>query len=544
MTFRRFGMPMVIVIGLAALTIWRVVAVNAPLEVVVGRAEVEPLVLEWSAVGYVESISASVTSPGMGRIIRVLVEEGAKVRRGQTLAILQSAIEDAGLTGAAANARVAEAQEASASSLLAEAVVGQASRERRARDEVISARMREEQALLSLARSRETARAAVAAAAAEIDAATASLRDLQEGGRPEEIARADAALREAEASSARAETDYRRALELEHAGAASKRDVDLAREADLRLKAALEAARETASLVRKGARRDQIAAAQARVRVAEAHAAAAKADARAVRMDERRRDEAASARRAAEAALQEVQAGRHRVDALRQDRDAARARVVQGRAGVAQSQAVRADRRVVAPFDGIVGRRYADPGDMASPQTPLFSIVDPDHIWVMAEVDEQDLAPVRMGGYVSVETPTYAGREFAGRIERIGQEAIPQTEVRTGARIVRVRISFDDLRAEERSMLKPGMEVHVTGSSVVRRRALLIPGDGVLTDHGRTYVWLVSGGRAHKRIVETGQESAERTEIVRGLKPGDAIILSGKDGMTDGRPVRTRRERR
>ncbi|MBM3496336.1 MAG: efflux RND transporter periplasmic adaptor subunit, partial [Armatimonadetes bacterium] len=522
----------------AAVVAWRVRAGNAPLAVEVAEAVRGPLEIEWSAVGYVESRSASVSAPSVGRVERVLVNEGDRVKSGQLLAVLAQDAESAALAAASAGVEIAAAQGAAGRALLGEAEAAQTSRERRAEADVATARTREAQAEAALRRARDARRAAVEAAQAELSAAQFRLQDVQRPARPEEIARADADVEAAQAALSLVRSELTRIEELEAAGAASRRDVDSAREAQTRATASLSAARQAAALARQGARADQIEAARAKVAACRAHLKVAEADLAGLAVEQQQIAEARSTRIAAQAGLSEVIAARGRVVATRSDLTAAETRIRQGRALAAQSGAHLRDRRIVAPFAGLVGRRLADPGDMASPGAPLFSIVEEDRTWVVAEVDEQDLAPVLQGRPVVVTAPAYVGREFAGRIEMIGGEAVPQTEVRTGARIVRVRVSLDGLPANQRALLKPGMEVHVRGRTVVVERALLVPSDAVAPSGSDTVVWVLDGESVRSRKVATGYAGVKQTEIRSGLRPGERVVVSGKESLVDGARAR------
>jgi|GEM_PF-652189 len=534
MKLRRLLTPLIFAALIALIVLWQVRAGRAPKPVTIGQVIEGPLEVEWSAVGYVESLSASVGAPAMGRVEQVLVEEGTRVAGGELLAVLRDVAESSAVSAAAAGADVAASQSASSRALLGEAEAGQQSRERRARMEVEAARTREAQAAGALARARGTRAAASDAARAELDAARATLQDLERGGRPEDIARADAAVRASDAAVTLAASELARFEQLEASGAATRRDVETAREAHTRAQASAQAAHEAAALARQGARADQIAAARAKVRAAEAQVRAAEADLAALKVDEERVEEARAGRRAAEAALAEVVAGRSRIRAMQADLKASRQRVAQSRALITQSGAQLADRRIRAPFAGIVGRRFVDPGDMATPAQPLFSVVQGGPRWVMAEVDEQDLAPVRLGQHVVVTAPAYVGRQFRGRVERIGGEAVPQTEIRTGARIVRVRVALLPATAAEGDMLKPGMEVHVNGRTTLALKALLIPSDAVTPSNSVQTAWAVRGGRAVRREIECGYAGPKQTEVLRGLSAGDRVVVSGKENLTDG----------
>lgn len=511
-----------------------------PTEVEVAEAKSAPLVAEWTAVGYVEARTANVTAPQVGRVENVSAREGERVRAGQRLATLASRSEEAAVQVQRAGVKLAGAQANASWEALREAEDSQRDRERRARAETISARERWRQASGMLQRSRKTVPAQVEAARSEVEAARATLRDLERGSRPEEIAQAEAEVRSAEAGLTRAKSEIERQKQLFDEGAVTKRDLETAEEALVRADSALRSRREALALLKRGSREDLIAAARARLRTAEAQQRAAEGEMAGLDVDSRKVAEAASAFRAAQAGEAEVRSGRKKLETLKQQAVAADAGVRQSRSSVEQAAAGLSERAVFAPFDGVVGRRYVDPGDMANPSQPLFSIVESSSTWVSAEVDEQDLAPVHEGQAVVVTAPAFVGREFAGKVVRIGGEAVPQTEVRTGARIVRVRVSLDPNPPETRALLKPGMEVHASAKATLAPKAILVPSDALLVDAAGSYVWVVDGGKIGRRRVKAGYVNGPETEIVSGLRAGARVVVGGKEGLKEGQAVRAK----
>jgi HlyD family secretion protein len=386
----------------------------------------------------------------------------------------------------------------------------------------------------ALARSRKVIPANVTAARSEVEAARAALRDLERGNRPEEIAQAQAEVAAAEATLTRARLEAARQERLFQEGAAARSAVEDAQEAQTRAEAALKARQEALALLRSGFREERIAEARARLNAALARQEAAEGELAGLELETRRVAEAAATLRAAQAAQAEIQSAAARLETLRHEAAAARARVGQSQAVARQAGASLMERAVVAPFAGLVGRRYVDPGDMASPSQPLFSIVETETVWVVAEVDEQDLAPVREGQEAIITAPAYVGREFRGKVTRIGGEAVPQTEIRTGARIVRVRISLAPTPPSERKLLKPGMEVHASGRATLLASAILLPSDALLTDDRGNYVWVMENGQVRQRRVRAGYVNGRETEIVSGLQAGETVVLNGKEGLRDG----------
>lgn len=537
----------IIALLVLVLAVWWWRGRNPVMEVEVGVVKIGPLVAEWSATGYVEARTAQVSSPQVGRIREVLVREGEVVRAGQVLARLVSSVQEAAVAAAKADLKAAQAEAQASQASLRERERTHADRLARAEAELRAAQARWQQAQAVLLRNQRVAQANLEAARAQADAARAELTELRRGARAEEIAQAEANAAAAEATLLRARREATRQSELLKEGATSQQAMDDAREALGRAEAAYNNAKATLELLRNGTRPERIAAAEARLRAAEKQVAATEGELAGLEVDKQRVAEAMAAFRSAKATLAEMHSARLQITTLRHQARATHLRAQQRKASEQQVLAGLRERTILAPFNGVIGRRYVDPGDMASPSTPLFSVVETGHAWIEAEVDEQDLAPVRQGQPVVITVPAYAGREFAGRVVRVGAEAIPQTEVRTGARIVRVRVTLEgtvptDAGARHASplFLKPGMEVHVSGKTILAQQAVLAPSDCLLMDTQGSYVFVVEGKRVRKRRVRTGYISGPATEILEGLQAGMRVVVSGKEGLTDGVRVRIR----
>jgi RND family efflux transporter MFP subunit len=530
-----------VVLVIAAAVFWFIQRGQAPPEVQAAAVTAGPLVADWSATGYVEARTAQLSAPQAGRVIGIFAEEGQQVAAGQVLARLADAEERAGAQAQAEGARAARAEAAAAAAAVRESDRVLADRVRQAEAEVQAARSRLSQARASLSRSRSVSTANLAAARSRAEAARHQLADLEQGYRPQEIQQAEAAVADAEAVAARARTEQRRQMMLLREGAVGRRAVEDANEALARAEAAVTRARANLDLMRRGYRPQEIAAARSRSQAATEEVRAAEAQVEGLEADERQVDEMAALARAAEAGLAEARSARARVETLRRQQQAAQARAGQAAASLQQAQAGLVERVLTAPFAGTVGRRFVDPGALAVPGQPVLTVVESGRAWVEAEVDEQDLAPVRVGQSVRVTAPAYPGRSFAGRIERIGTQAVPQiSETRTSARIVRVRVSLDPAPAADRELLRPGMEVDVAGSATLADRAVQVPNDAILASTEGAYVLLVEGDRIVRRPVRTGFTTGRMTEVLSGLREGERVVVSGKEGLTEGTRVTVR----
>ncbi len=191
---------------------------------------------------------------------------------------------------------------------------------------------------------------------------------------------------------------------------------------------------------------------------------------------------------------------------------------------------------VQAPFDGIISRRYVDPGDSATPGIRLFQIADAREIWVTALVDDIDIAKVHEGQEVRIVLPAYLGEVLPGRIERIAATATPRTEAGIGGRVVRSRVELTDRIGP----LRPGMEVDVSAEATIARDVLLVPANAVIEDEIGRWVMLVEDDRIERREIVMGANNYVHAEIVEGLERGDLVVVEGKDEVDPGDRVRTR----
>jgi multidrug resistance efflux pump len=158
---------------------------------------------------------------------------------------------------------------------------------------------------------------------------------------------------------------------------------------------------------------------------------------------------------AAQAALARLRAG-----ARPQELDAARARVAAADAQIATLDNARTEATVLAPATGVVTSRLVEPGELVAIGTPLGVIVDLDHAWVNAYVEEPLVPSLRVGQTLSVVTD--AGDRLAGQIAFIAPRAeFTPRNVQTAAEraklVYRVKVTVDN----RQGVLKPGMPAEV-----------------------------------------------------------------------------------
>lgn len=173
---------------------------------------------------------------------------------------------------------------------------------------------------------------------------------------------------------------------------------------------------------------------------------------------------------------------------------------------------------VRAPFGGRIIEQAAVAGDGVEPGVSLFRIADLSTLWASIRIYEKDLAAVRPNVEVVLRTQAFPREEFRGRLVLIG--AVMDEKTRTAEGRVEVR------NPSER--FKPGMYVEASIACGETRRALVIPESALQEFQSRSVVFVQTGpGVFELRLIETGERTGGRVEILRGLAEGDKVVTSG-----------------
>jgi membrane fusion protein, copper/silver efflux system len=174
---------------------------------------------------------------------------------------------------------------------------------------------------------------------------------------------------------------------------------------------------------------------------------------------------------------------------------------------------------ITSPIDGVVGELSAREGMTVAPGAPLFRLNGLATVWVNAEVPEGAAAQVQPGNIVQARTPALPGSVFKGRVSAI----LPEVNATTRTLTARIEL------ANPGGRLVPGMFATVDFAPTRRTDAVLVPSEAVIRTGKRTVV-IVAQGEGHFAPVdvETGIESHGQTEIRKGVREGDRVVVSGQ----------------
>ncbi|WP_421883903.1 efflux RND transporter periplasmic adaptor subunit [Methylibium sp.] len=188
-------------------------------------------------------------------------------------------------------------------------------------------------------------------------------------------------------------------------------------------------------------------------------------------------------------------------------------------AGVESSGRTQPRFTLVAPIGGVIAELMAREGMTVMPGATLFRINGTGTVWANAEVPESQAALLRVGAKVQARSPAVPGTAFEGRVQAL----LP--EVNTTTRTLKARLEL----ANPGGRLVPGMFVQMQFMDTRAEKALLIPTEAVIQTGKRTVVMIAEeNGRFHPADVEIGIESDGKTEVKRGLKAGQRVVVSSQ----------------
>lgn len=170
-----------------------------------------------------------------------------------------------------------------------------------------------------------------------------------------------------------------------------------------------------------------------------------------------------------------------------------------------------------SPASGIVLEKKAVQGMRFMPGEALYQIADLSVVWVLADVNEQDIAQVKVGSKVQVNIGAYPDKQFEGKISFV----YPTLNAATRTVQVRVEIANTDGR------LMPAMFANVTLPAGNGVAVLTVPTSSVI-DSGTRQIVLVqlAEGRFAPRTVRLGRRGDDYVEVLGGIEEGEQVVTS------------------
>jgi RND family efflux transporter MFP subunit len=190
--------------------------------------------------------------------------------------------------------------------------------------------------------------------------------------------------------------------------------------------------------------------------------------------------------------------------------------------------------QIMAPFDGVVSRRFVNRGDLvqaatATRTTPsagsLFTVQRIDTIRVFCDVPENEVPRVHVGDPAIVKPAGFGGKPFIGKVTRFSLRLDPETR--------NMRTEIDLPNPAER--LYPGTYAEVSLEMNRHPDALTVPAAAVGSDRDGNFVYTITDNRITRLAIKTGLTDNGRSEVIEGL-PDETPVVASTKGVP---PLRT-----
>jgi cobalt-zinc-cadmium efflux system membrane fusion protein len=184
---------------------------------------------------------------------------------------------------------------------------------------------------------------------------------------------------------------------------------------------------------------------------------------------------------------------------------------------LAETRSVHSDSSVIATLDGVVIERKITQGQVVQPADALFTVADLSHVWLVAEIPEQQAGLVRAGGITEAEIPALADQAIKGKLIFVSDTVKPDT------RTVTARMDVENADHQ----IKPGMLASMLIRGALHKR-LMVPLAAVVREGNQDYVFVQKNAQHFElRQVKLGPEIAGAAPVISGLAAGEKIVTEG-----------------
>ena len=216
-------------------------------------------------------------------------------------------------------------------------------------------------------------------------------------------------------------------------------------------------------------------------------------------------------------------------DNVQSNQDVAIAKLRAAEADLAAAKKSLVDTVLVAPMNGVVAQRHAQPGERVPLDAKLVTIVDLARLELAAAVPAASIGRVKVGQSVTFRVDAFGEREFAGRIERIN----PATSA--GSRTITVYAVIDN----PQNVLSSGL--FAQGGVILERidDALIVPASALREEAGQSFVYAIEGATLRRKAVKVGEgDGAGNLPVLEGLRAGAVIVRHNLGLLREGAPAR------
>lgn len=200
------------------------------------------------------------------------------------------------------------------------------------------------------------------------------------------------------------------------------------------------------------------------------------------------------------------------------------------RAELAGLREQRANLRLVAPVDGLLVARHADPGTTMVAGQAVVEMIDPRSLWINVRFDQLRAAGLRPGLPARIVLRSRAGQQLAGQVLRVEPLADAVTEE------ILAKVIFTDL---PQSLPPLGELAEVTLSLAELPPAPALPNAALHRVNGQLGVWLIPDHTPRFAPVKAGAADLDGlVQILAGVQPGEQVVLYSQRALKAGSRIK------
>lgn len=186
------------------------------------------------------------------------------------------------------------------------------------------------------------------------------------------------------------------------------------------------------------------------------------------------------------------------------------------------------DANIKSPINGIVNKKYIEVGSFVTAQgTQLFELVDVSKLKLKVNVNESQVANLKIGNQIDIKSSVFPTEKFTGKVTFIAAKAD-------------ATLNFPieiEVANNTNNSLKAGMYGTAIFNFPKQAPSIIIPRTSFVGSVSSNQVYILENNTSKVRKVVAGRILGDNVEILDGLKEGETVIISGQINLTEGTAV-------
>ena len=207
--------------------------------------------------------------------------------------------------------------------------------------------------------------------------------------------------------------------------------------------------------------------------------------------------------------------------ARKEDIDSALAEIRKAKANISLIESKIEDTIIKSEEEGVISEVLKEEGEIVSPGEKVFTFIPIAPYQIKVDIYEEDIVKVKPGQEVEISLTAFPDSPLKGRVSSIS----PAEKIIDGVVYYEVTIEF----VEKREGIKPGMTADIVINTAKKENVLVVPKEAVEEIDSKKIVQVKKGDKVLKQEIKTGLEGEDFYEVISGLKEGDEVVIGVKE---------------